>query len=212
MPCVSATGRRTACQEGQATPGFHVMRASDVSHDEMFTLESVARVHFEADGRPLAHHVQAWSERARAGLLEQRHEVSATAVGLGAWHPDAAPAPSGEFDAAVRANSGSKPAPECGQSRPWINVLSNAGFGTQVSEAGAGFTWAVNSRLNQLTAWSNDPVADPASECFLLQDRRTGEVWSVAPSACAAIEASATRFRTDRAIPPSPTAGGIWTS
>ena len=174
--------------EGQATPGFHVMRASDVSPDEMFTLESVARVHFEADGRPLAHHVQAWSER-HERALEQRHEVSATAVGLVAWNPDAAPAPSGEFDAAsgeFRFQAGPRMRPI----RPWINVLSNAGFGTQVSEAGAGFTWAVNSRLNQLTAWSNDPVADPASECFLLQDRRTREVWSVAPSACAAIKAS----------------------
>ncbi len=41
----------------------------------------------------------------------------------------------------------------------------------------------MNSRLNQLTAWSNDPVADPPSEWFLLQDRKTLQVWSVAPSA-----------------------------
>jgi cyclic beta-1,2-glucan synthetase len=60
--------------------------------------------------------------------------------------------------------------------RPWINVLSNSGFGAQLSEAGSGYTWAVNSRLNQLTAWSNDPVADPPAEWFLLQDRKTGEV------------------------------------
>ena len=46
-----------------------------------------------------------------------------------------------------------------------------SGFGAQISEAGGGYTWAVNSRLNQLTAWSNDPVADPPREWFLLQDR-----------------------------------------
>ena len=56
------------------------------------------------------------------------------------------------------------------------------GFGAQLSEAGGGYTWAVNSRLNQLTAWSNDPVADPPAEWFLLQDRKTLQVWSVAPS------------------------------
>jgi cyclic beta-1,2-glucan synthetase len=62
-------------------------------------------------------------------------------------------------------------------------VLSNPAFGAQISESGGGYTWAINSRLNQLTAWSNDPVADPPSEWFLLQDRRSQEVWSVAPSA-----------------------------
>ncbi|HET7525491.1 MAG TPA: carbohydrate-binding protein, partial [Burkholderiaceae bacterium] len=67
--------------------------------------------------------------------------------------------------------------------RPWINVLSNPAFGAQISEAGGGYTWAVNSRLNQLTAWSNDPVADPPSEWFLLQDRRTLQAWSLSPSA-----------------------------
>jgi len=67
--------------------------------------------------------------------------------------------------------------------RPWINVLANEGFGSLVSEAGGGYTWARNSRLNQLTAWSNDPVADPVAEWLLLQDRGTREVWSVLPSA-----------------------------
>ncbi|HSQ73245.1 MAG TPA: carbohydrate-binding protein, partial [Rubrivivax sp.] len=65
--------------------------------------------------------------------------------------------------------------------RPWINVLANPDFGTLVSEAGGGYTWAGNSRLNQLTAWRNDPVADPASENLLLQDLRSNEVWNAAP-------------------------------
>ena len=57
--------------------------------------------------------------------------------------------------------------------RPWVNVLANPDFGAQISEAGGGYSWAVNSRLNQLTPWSNDAVADPAGEWFLLQDLRT---------------------------------------
>ena len=33
---------------------------------------------------------------------------------------------------------------------PWINVIANENFGFQVSEVGAGYTWSVNSRENQL--------------------------------------------------------------
>jgi cyclic beta-1,2-glucan synthetase len=60
---------------------------------------------------------------------------------------------------------------------PWINVIANQGFGFQVSESGSGYTWAVNSRENQLTAWSNDPVSDPPSEIFYVRDEETGDLW-----------------------------------
>ncbi len=59
---------------------------------------------------------------------------------------------------------------------PWINVVSNKGFGFQISESGAGFTWSVNSRENKLTPWSNDPVSDGASEAIYILDETTGEV------------------------------------
>ena len=49
---------------------------------------------------------------------------------------------------------------------PWVNVIANAGFGFQVSAEGSGYTWSVNSRENQITAWSNDPVSDPSSEAY----------------------------------------------
>jgi cyclic beta-1,2-glucan synthetase len=61
---------------------------------------------------------------------------------------------------------------------PWVNVISNPGFGFQVSESGSGYTWSVNSRENQLTPWSNDPVSDPAGEAFYLKDEDSGEVWT----------------------------------
>ena len=64
---------------------------------------------------------------------------------------------------------------------PWINVIANRTFGFQVSESGSGFTWAGNSRENQLTPWSNDPVSDPAGEAIFLRDEATGEVWSPTP-------------------------------
>ncbi|MBC7540511.1 MAG: phosphorylase [Bacteriovorax sp.] len=61
---------------------------------------------------------------------------------------------------------------------PWINVIANTQFGFHVSESGAGSTWSMNSRENQLTPWSNDPISDPAGECFYIFDQDSEELWS----------------------------------
>ncbi|OAI13494.1 MULTISPECIES: GH36-type glycosyl hydrolase domain-containing protein [Methylomonas] len=61
---------------------------------------------------------------------------------------------------------------------PWINVIANPGFGFTVSELGSGCTWAGNSRENQLTPWSNDPVGDAPGEVFYLRDDETQELWT----------------------------------
>ncbi|MBN2489808.1 MAG: hypothetical protein JXQ29_03040 [Planctomycetes bacterium] len=60
---------------------------------------------------------------------------------------------------------------------PWINVVANPGFGFQVSESGAGFTWSENSRENRLTPWSNDPVSDTPGETFYVRDEDSGRLW-----------------------------------
>ena len=61
---------------------------------------------------------------------------------------------------------------------PWINVIANPSFGFQVSESGSGYTWSLNSRENQLTPWSNDPVTDPPGETMYVRDEDTGEYWT----------------------------------
>ena len=61
---------------------------------------------------------------------------------------------------------------------PWLNVVANPRFGFQVSESGSGHTWAENSRENQLTPWTNDPVSDPPSEALYVRDDDSGELWS----------------------------------
>jgi cyclic beta-1,2-glucan synthetase len=61
---------------------------------------------------------------------------------------------------------------------PWINVIANPGFGFQVSAEGSGHVWSENSRENQLTPWSNDPVTDPAGEAIYLHDLDTGHIWT----------------------------------
>ncbi len=61
---------------------------------------------------------------------------------------------------------------------PWINVVANANFGFQVATEGGGYTWSANSRENQLTPWSNDPVTDRPGEAFYLRDNDNGDLWS----------------------------------
>ena len=161
--------------------GFYLLRGDEISNDELSTLQMLARIRINADGRPLTHHVQDWlalhsrafvKRNDAANVVVATHTAKSTEVraALGAFEPV-----SNEFRFDV--------ATDLRPQRPWINVLSNPDFGAQLTEAGGGYTWAVNSRMNQLTAWSNDPVADTPSEWFLLQDVKARKTWSVSPSA-----------------------------
>ncbi|MBD8595559.1 glycosyl transferase [Pseudomonas sp. CFBP 8758] len=59
---------------------------------------------------------------------------------------------------------------------PWLNVIANQNFGFQVSTQGAGYTWALNSRENQLTPWGNDPVGDASGEALYVRDNANGVI------------------------------------
>ena len=61
---------------------------------------------------------------------------------------------------------------------PWINVVCNGDFGFQAAAEGGGYTWSINSRDNQLTPWSNDPVANRPGECLYVRDEESGDLWS----------------------------------
>ncbi len=176
--------------------GFHILRAAEISANELSTLRSLAKVQMNGDGRPLSYHVQQWIEE-HDFAFEERNMVSTAPVGLrsnaqknkrelfgqdamsqkpskGVFNTE-----SGDFSFDVSTNT--RPL------RPWVNVLANPVFGTIISEAGGGYSWANNSRLNQLTAWSNDSLSDPPAEWFLVQDLKTMRCWSVSPSAWGAI-------------------------
>jgi cyclic beta-1,2-glucan synthetase len=166
---------------GKASASLYVLRASELSAAELSTLEILARIRLNADGRPLAHHVREWSTL-HEQALEQRQQTSASALLLANRANEKVPAPVGQFDGSAnefKFNVSGRLRP----GKPWVNVMANPSFGTQLSETGGGYTWAGNSRLNQLTAWSNDPVADPPAEWFLIQDVKAQEAWSVAGSA-----------------------------
>ena len=175
----------TAAHPGGAVTGFHVLRGDDLSTDEMSTLKALARVRIHADGRPLDHHVLEWMALHEQAQDERQHHAIVPVPCHGTVGDSTVGTPMGEFVGATQAfhfDVSDRLRP----TRPWINVLSNPRFGTQVSEAGSGYTWAVNSRLNQLTAWSNDPVADPPAEWLLLQDCKTQDTWSATPNAWSA--------------------------
>jgi cyclic beta-1,2-glucan synthetase len=147
--------------------GFYLLREQEIVPSEKAALTGLARLILVADGRPLEQQATApqalGSAAPRSGLkrLDYLPQVLKTAQ-----------TPQSRFDAAT----GEFQFEVDGQHRPprpWVNVIANAAFGFQVSEAGAGYTWAGNSRLHQLTPWSNDPVTDPPFEHYLLQDLDT---------------------------------------
>ena len=65
---------------------------------------------------------------------------------------------------------------------PWSHIVANPDFGFLATVTGGGYAWAVNSQQNQITAWSNDAVCDPAGEAFLLRDMDDGAEWSATAS------------------------------
>ncbi|KPF42965.1 carbohydrate-binding protein, partial [beta proteobacterium AAP51] len=188
--------------------GWHLLRAEDLGEDEAATLQALARLRLRADGRPLAAQLDEWAglhEAQRAAVRARQGHTGHPALlqALGATAPPlasigrfGAPGLEAGLEAGREASpkAGREANPEAGQfsytagasarpPRPWLNVLANAGFGSLLTEAGAGCSWAVNSRLNQLTAWHNDAVADPPPEWLLLQDLATRATWALAANA-----------------------------
>ncbi len=179
---MARTSRATIGQDPQAPAGrIFVLRADLLGPDELALLHTVARVVLVSNQGGLAEQLllvqrlnAAVAPRALRSLA--RHVAEATAVqlppleffnGLGGFAYD------GREYVIVQGPRQHTP-------MPWINVIANPDFGFQVSETGAGYTWSVNSRENQLTPWSNDPVSDPTGEALYIRDEESGELWTPA--------------------------------
>ena len=165
---------------GDAT-GFYLLRDHEVTADEKAALTALARVVLVADGRPLDVQIDALLHAPLAARQATRAIQTTRQPPHNAPRLTPQPAPVGHFDAASGEFQFDLAA---GQTtpRPWVNVIANAAFGFQVSEAGAGYTWAINSRLHQLTPWSNDPVGDARGEHYLLQDLDSGALLALTPN------------------------------
>ncbi len=144
-----------------------LLQARDLPPGEVAALRLLARVSLQADGRALAQQI----DRLRAVHEDDRAErrrVPRLDIPMHAPAPGAV-APQGRFDAAdaaFRFTLDTRRYPL----RPWINVLANPHFGSQVTESAGGYTWAGNSRMHQVTAGSNDALCDAPSEALWLHD------------------------------------------
>ncbi|MFK4709104.1 cyclic beta-1,2-glucan synthetase [Roseateles asaccharophilus] len=165
---------RSLAEQIRGRAKLHVLADAAVQDDTRFALNLLARVRWFADGRPLAQalerlpapHEQAAKARREAGAIhvQWRHA-----------EPGAVQPPH-EFDAASGA-CGFELGPRAQPPRPWVNVIANEGFGCQVSERGAGMAWAANSRLHQITPWSNDALLDSPGEWLILHCLDSGCAW-----------------------------------
>jgi cyclic beta-1,2-glucan synthetase len=158
--------------------GVFVLRADLLSPETRALLASVARVVLVGQRGSLADQLDRVPEPKEADRITRKRPAARAAEqgapgmpgleffnGLGGFAAD------GREYVTILGPGQSTPA-------PWINVIANPDFGFQVSTEGSGFTWAVNSRENQLTPWSNDPVSDRSGEVFYLRDDETGDLWS----------------------------------
>ncbi|WP_296554946.1 glucoamylase family protein [Pigmentiphaga sp.] len=179
----------TAVRSSQARPSFgkelakgtvYVLRADLMSVQGQDLIQAVARIVLLARHGPVAEQLARIVES--SPRLEMPFRPASTALmaassgssnereleffnGLGGFGLD------GKEYVVCLLNGQSTPA-------PWINVVANPGFGFQVSAEGSGYTWSENSRENQLTPWSNDPVMDPPGEVFYLRDEASGDLWT----------------------------------
>ena len=179
---VRSSQSRPRLGEELAHGSVHTLRADLMSVEARALLKSVSRVALIARRGPIADQLDLI---ARA-LSRKRTEIESVRIRKAV--PPAQDVPSasrdreffnglGGFDKAGReyvtilAEGRTTPA-------PWINVIANPAFGFQVSTDGSGYTWAENSRENQLTPWSNDAVIDPNGEAFYVRDEITGDLWT----------------------------------
>lgn len=84
---------------------------------------------------------------------------------------------------------------------PWLNVIANQQFGFQVSAEGSGYTWAKNSRENQLTPWCNDSVSDPSGEILYVRDEDSLQVFTATANGSLACAHNRANLTTDKNNP-----------
>lgn len=177
---VRANQSRPPFGETPARGSVHVLRADLMSVESRLLLQSVARVVLVARRGPIANHLAQLQQplappadtrrvHRPAAMPRPAPSRSAPALeffnGLGGFDKD------GREYVTILGAGQTTPA-------PWINVIANTGFGFQISAEGSGYSWAANSRENQITPWSNDPVADPPGEAIYVRDEETGDLWS----------------------------------
>ncbi|MFN3591015.1 MAG: GH36-type glycosyl hydrolase domain-containing protein, partial [Thermaurantiacus sp.] len=167
--------------------GIHIVADGGPGAPQANALRAAARLVLDADGPPLAEQLSA-PRRPRinsppfavAAELEDVPLPELPLPPIEEAHSDGGFAADGR-SYVVDLRAGLPPP------APRANVIANPEFGTIVTEAGLGWTWALNAGENRLTPWTNDPVADPQSEALYLRDELTARVWTPTPLPCGSL-------------------------
>ena len=61
----------------------------------------------------------------------------------------------------------------------WSHIMANKKFGCVVTENMGGYSWYLNSRLNRVTSWENNPSYDIPSEIIYMKDQENKTKWSL---------------------------------
>jgi cyclic beta-1,2-glucan synthetase len=160
---------------GSAQGAIHALRADLITPEARALLLAVARVVLVASRGNIGAHLEALPPYLpapvppRATPMDQASDDPVPALeffnGTGGFDAD------GREYVTVLKDGATTPA-------PWINVVANPSFGFIASAEGSGPVWADNSRENQITPWSNDPVTDAPGEAVYLRDLETGALWT----------------------------------
>lgn len=163
--------------------GIFILKARNLSKEELYLLMTVSRVIISENNPIMARKIEkmlmeeipVYTMKNRPVITRRYEDISLPEEeliqfnGLGGFTPD------GREYVTILKGEYNTPA-------PWVNIIANDSFGFIVSTSGTGYTWAVNSRENKITSWSNDPVVDPPSEIIYIRDEATWEVFSPTPS------------------------------
>ena len=154
-----------------------VLDASDLSADELAFLKAAAHVHADdqaprvAEPDPMLRDLYtAPTSNGQNGQASPVRQLDASDLrafnGIGGFSPAGS-----EYVIHL------PPGPDGRLTRPplpWVNVIANPSIGFIVSETGSASSWSVNSRLNRLTPWANDPVSDPFGEALYVREDPVG--------------------------------------
>jgi cellobiose phosphorylase len=159
--------------------GVYLLQENNLKEDDFYLLNAVAALKFDGKNESIYDqimvkvHKKALKSRSFQEKVSSCRDDGLEEIELQYYNGFGGFTPDGK-EYVIKWEGKSSPA-------PWINIISNPNFGFQVSEVGAGYTWAENSREYKLTPWYNDPVLDPHGEVIYLIDEITGEKWTITP-------------------------------
>ena len=164
---------RRICSAGRRTPLLAGRRRGSCSCEPTRHARRAARV----DAEPRVRTPAAPPRGARRRPRSARRTSPLAAPGVSSSSTASAASPT------TGASTSPSSARDSGRPAPWVNVVANPASASRSPSRAPATPGRVNSRENQLTPWSNDPVSDPPGEAIYLRDEETGELWSptVAP-------------------------------